>query len=421
MYIKRKNSCRLCGNPDCRDFLDLGAQYFQGSFIKKGLPAPPKLKVPNLLMKCSTDSDKFEDACGLVQTRYSVLPELLYDNYWYRSGVSDTMKKHLASIVKSSIELIKSPEKATVLDIASNDNTLLKNYPTQYVKIGIDPSNIAKEQNDASITVINDFFPSEKLSKYKSKFDIITSIACLYDIESPLNFASNVAELLSDDGVWIFEVAYWKTMMENLSYDSIVNEHIVHYTLESIEYLLDKSGLKLISCEKTDTNGGSIICKCSHQSSDILGAQKDAQNIKKLRIEEFDADLNNPDVIENFKGRVAAHAKGLYDLIRRIRQGNHTIHLYGASTKLNTLLGYCGIATDWTPYAAERSAEKYGATTINGVQIISEKESREMKPDYYLVGPYHFKDEILAREKEYLANGGKLIFPLPEVTVYGNN
>ena len=416
MNITHRQTCRICANPHLTEVIDLGNQYFQGSFIKEGVPPAPTRKTPNCIVRC--DTSKNENACGLIQTKHSIPPSILYSNYWYQSGISATMKNHLKSIVDNAIQLTKLSGGA-VLDIASNDNTLLRNYSDNFQKYGVDPSDIAGKQTDENITVINDLFPNKQLQddKYTNYFDIITSIACYYDVEDPRDFAINVRNLLKDNGVWIFEVAYWPLMLENLAYDSIVNEHIVHYHLAPLEIMLDKINLKVFNAQKTTTNGGSIMVHVCKKDCEIYDSVENSKNLSTIRLEEFNAALDEEGVYTEFKVKVAKQKEALLELIKDIKQQGKTIHLYGASTKLNTILNYCDIGPDMIPYAAERSPEKWGGSTISGIKLISEEESRAMKPDYYLVGPYHFKQEILEREQQTRESGIKFIFPLPSVEI----
>ena len=212
MHIKYRQSCRICGNPFLKEVIDLGEQFFQGSFMKDEIPNPPLRKTPNLVVRC--DTSKNENACGLIQTKHTIPPKILYVNYWYQSGISHTMRNHLKGIVDTALSITKLKQ-GKVLDIASNDNTLLRNYPNHFSKYGIDPSDIAKKQKDKDIVLINDLFPTNSLKE--EDFNIITSIACFYDIENPKSFSLEIKRILSKTGIWVFEVAYWPSMIKNLS------------------------------------------------------------------------------------------------------------------------------------------------------------------------------------------------------------
>lgn len=416
MNLKHRQTCRICGNPNLTSVIDLGMIHSQGAFLKKGQENLFGRKIPNLIVRC--DTSKSETACGLVQTKHSVPTDVLYSNYWYQSGISQTMKTHLSNIVSEALAITRKG-KGIVIDIASNDNTLLRNYSKKFKKIGIDPSDIASRQKDEDITVINEIFPTNKLDHILDgkKADIVTSIACYYDVEDPVLFAKEIKSVLKEEGVWIFEVAYLPLMIKNLAYDSIVCEHIVHYHLAPLEIMFKRLGLRIFKAVETTTNGGSVMCFVTHENNLAYDNADSKSKIFKLRLKEFEMALDEDSTYIEFGKEIAAHKEKLLTLLMEIKRENKTVHVYGASTKLNTILGYCGIGPELIEYAAERSPEKAGCSTLDGVKIISEKDSRDMKPDYYLVGPYHFKNEITEREKEFLKNGGKLIFPLPAIEI----
>ena len=416
MNLKHRQTCRICGNPNLTSVIDLGMIHSQGAFLKKGQENLFGRKIPNLIVRC--DTSKSETACGLVQTKHSVPTDVLYSNYWYQSGISQTMKTHLSNIVSEALAITRKG-KGIVIDIASNDNTLLRNYSKKFKKIGIDPSDIASRQKGEDITVINEIFPTNKLDHILDgkKADIVTSIACYYDVEDPVLFAKEIKSVLKEEGVWIFEVAYLPLMIKNLAYDSIVCEHIVHYHLAPLEIMFKRLGLRIFKAVETTTNGGSVMCFVTHENNLAYDNADSKSKIFKLRLKEFEMALDEDSTYIEFGKEIAAHKEKLLTLLMEIKRENKTVHVYGASTKLNTILGYCGIGPELIEYAAERSPEKAGCSTLDGVKIISEKDSRDMKPDYYLVGPYHFKNEITEREKEFLKNGGKLIFPLPAIEI----
>src|SRR5450432_2010018 len=159
MHLIRRGTCRVCQSSALTKVIDLGEQYLQGSFIKPGRQLPPMRKMPTSLVRCDPTRD--EKACGLLQMEYTVPPEVLYSVYWYRSGTNATMRNHLAGIADEAAKLLEKP-RARVLDIGCNDGTLLAAYPKDFVKLGVDPSDLAREV-PAGITVVRDLFPSDEL------------------------------------------------------------------------------------------------------------------------------------------------------------------------------------------------------------------------------------------------------------------
>ncbi len=416
MHLVHRHTCRICGSSQLTPVINLGKQYLQGSFFKPGKEEPPLRTIEMSLVRC--DPSKDENACGLLQMQHTVPPEILYSAYWYRSGTNQTMRDHLKSIANESVALCGKTN-ATVLDIGCNDGTLLQNYPTGYAKFGVDPSDVAQEVH-RDIKVIQDIFPSEELTKLvgKQKCDIITSIAMFYDLEDPVSFCREIKRILADQGLWVFEMSYMPQMLRMNSYDTICHEHLEYYSLAVLEYLLKKVGLRIFDAELNDINGGSIRCYATHIQNFSFKNEQSQQRIKQLRQQEFDMALDTDQPYKNFQDRINVHRDQLITLLKNLKKDNNSIHIYGASTKGNTILQWCGIDNRLVDYAAERNPDKFGALTLGtDIPIISEADSRAMKPDYYLVLPWHFQKEFLEREQNTLKSGTGMIFPLPEIQV----
>jgi SAM-dependent methyltransferase len=361
---------------------------------------------------------KDEKACGLLQMEYTVPPEVLYTAYWYRSGTNSTMRNHLRGITESVTSHIENLQ-ATVLDIGCNDGTLLGFYPDSFAKFGVDPSDVSQEVS-GDVTVVQDIFPSaELLSRLDGKTcDIITSIAMFYDLEDPVYFTKGIKKILSHDGVWVFEMSYMPTMLKMNSYDTICHEHIEYYSLAVIENILKQADMKIFNVSLNDINGGSLRCYATHSNGFKHKKSEFEQNIKAMRQEEFDLELDSDKPYKHFQDRINVHREELNSLLKKLKKGGKRIHIYGASTKGNTILQWCGIDHRIIEFAAERNPDKYGAMTLGtDIPIISEDESRAMNPDYYLVLPWHFKVEFLEREREMLEKGIGFIFPLPTIEI----
>jgi SAM-dependent methyltransferase len=426
MHAIRRQSCRACGSDALTEVINLGEQHLQGAFFKEGTPAPRR-KVPMALVRCNPLED--ERACGLLQAAYTVPPEMLYRTYWYKSGVNQTMRTHLQQLVFAARKFIArdgSAPPARVLDIGCNDGTLLNYYPENYDCWGVDPSNVAAkaaaEAENQHLHVVNDFFPSDAVDealrdgKPDNPFDIITAVAMFYDLEDPTTFASSVRAWLAPEGVFIFEMSYMPAMLAQNSYDTICHEHLEYYSLAAIESILHDVNLRVVHVEQNDTNGGSLRCYAMH-----AGAQRrpDA-SVLMMRATEFDLKLDSDDPYHNFQKRVEIHRADLLALLEKLKGERKRVHVYGASTKGNTLLQWCGITTRLVEAAADRNPDKWGALMPGSeIPIISELTSHEKRPDYYLVLPWHFRKEFIEREHRALHLGTKLIFPLPRIEIIG--
>ena len=416
MHLTHRNTCRVCGSSALTKVIDLGEQYLQGSFVKPGKELPPMRRIPCVLLRCDPTRD--EKACGLLQMAHSVPPKILYSAYWYRSGTNQTMRDHLKGIADEAAGMIEKKD-ARVLDIGCNDGTLLNSYPRDFGKFGIDPSDVAQEIK-GDIKVVQDTFPSEQLDQAArhAKFDIITSIAMFYDLEDPVSFVKSIKQSLAPDGVWIFEMSYMPTMLKMNSYDTICHEHLEYYSLAVIEEILERAGMKVVRVGMNDINGGSIRCYATHAENFRFSRKDYAHTLEALRQEEFDLELDTDKPYRNFQERINVHREELTMLLKKLRTEGKKIHIYGASTKGNTILQWCGIDRFIIDCAADRNPDKNGARTLGtDIPIISEEKSRAMKPDYYLVLPWHFKKEFLERERETIDRGVGMIFPLPTIEV----
>lgn len=417
LHLHEWTTCRVCGSRALTPAIDLGPQYLQGSFVKEGTPSPTQQKFPTTLVRC--DPSKDPRACGLLQMRCSVPSDVLYTNYWYHSGTNATMRNHLKGVAEEAMRFCTKRD-ARALDIGCNDCTLFQYYPDTFENFGVDPSNIPPEFARGA-TIVRDFFPSKKLEEalHGKTCDIITSIAMFYDLENPIEFAKRIRTLLSPEGIWIVEMSYMPRMLELNSYDTICHEHLEYYSLSVLEHIVRAAGMKIVHASLNESNGGSIRCVVTAVSNMALEHTASQQTLEELRRKEHAMHLDTDAPYREFQHRIEAIRDELHGLVARLKQEGKRVHLYGASTKGNTILQWCNIDHTLVDVAAERNPDKFGAKTLGtNIPIVSEAESRAMHPDYYLVLPWHFREEFLTREQEMLAHGVGFIFPLPTVEVY---
>ncbi|NCI48083.1 class I SAM-dependent methyltransferase [Sediminibacterium soli] len=408
MYTEIKK-CRISQSENLVTVLSLGEQYLTGVFPKKREESVTKGPVD--LVWCP-DS-------GLLQMKQSYsLDEMYGDNYGYRSGLNTSMVKHLQHKIRFLEKLVNLTDLDLVIDIGSNDATSLKAYSGNHRKVGIDPTgNKFRQFYKEGIDLIPDFFSASKFHAHfpNEKAKIITSIAMFYDLESPLDFVTDIEECLTDEGVWHFEQSYMPSMLRTNSYDTICHEHLEFYSFRVVKNMLEQCGMRVIDVQMNAINGGSFaVTACKEKAS----YKSNLPIINWLLRQESDMGLDTEKPYREFEERVFRHRKNLKELIEALVADGKKIFGYGASTKGNVLLQFCGFTSKEIPFIAEVNEEKFGAYTPGTlIPIISEEEAKAMKPDYFLVLPWHFKDNILSREKEYLENGGKFIFPLPEIEI----
>jgi hypothetical protein len=418
--LRTRTTCRVCGSSQLAPVLDLGEHSIAGAFPEPGGELPVQRSIPLELVRCDMTRD--QDACGLLQLRHTVPGQILYQSYWYRSGVNRTMTENLHGIAAAIEELSGLRPGDLVIDIGCNDGTLFDGYTARDLRfLGFDPSDVTRYAVAKGYGVVRDFFSARALKQRQpdQKAKAITSIAMFYDLEDPAAFVREVADSLAEDGVWAMELHYLPTMLRLNAFDVIVHEHLEYYSLAVIERLLADAGLAVNDASLNDMNGGSIRLFIGHAGRREPSLEA-TERLQELRVAEFEMALDSPTPYEQFGRDVERVRNELKELCERLAGEGKTIHIYGASTKGNTILQYAGLDRSLIPYAADRNPDKWGSETIRtAIPIISEDESRAMKPDYYLVLPWHFLDEFLEREGEYLEGGGRFIVPLPEVRVIG--
>lgn len=409
MY-KKIDACRVGGGKNLLSVLNLGHQALTGVFPKD---ATEQVTEGPLELVWCPDS-------GLLQLNHSYDADEMYgDNYGYRSGLNQSMVDHLTQKVSYLQRMVQPKADDTILDIGSNDCTTLKAYSIAGLKrIGIDPTGRKfASYYPEDVKLVPDFFSVDAYhSATSEKAKIITSIAMFYDLESPISFAQQIESVLADDGIWHFEQSYMPSMLRLNSYDTICHEHLEYYSLGVVKKILDAAGLKLIDVVMNNVNGGSFAVTAAKKSNSSIKVNNAV--IDWLLEQEDRMGLSTPRPYREFEERVFRHRDDLTRLIKALVADGKKVYGYGASTKGNVVLQFCGLTAAEIPAIAEVNEEKFGRVTPGThIPIISEKEARAAKPDYFLVLPWHFKEGILRREREFLANGGKFIFPFPEIEI----
>lgn len=409
--------CRICANANLVSVLLLGEQFLTGIFPRN---REQKLTCgPLELVKCHpTDG---AEACGLVQLRQSYKLEEMYgQDYGYRSSLNQSMAHHLRAKVESLQRLVALEPGDTVLDIGSNDGTTLSYFPREagLTLVGIDPtSEKFKQYYRPDILRVADFFSAAAFQRIcpGRQARIVTSIAMFYDLEAPLEFMREIAQILAPDGIWHFEQSYLPLMLSQNAYDTICHEHREYYALRQIQWMVERAGLKIIDVATNAVNGGSFAVTVARKDSPL----RENKAVVESLLREEDADgLHLLSRYAEFARCVFSHRDQLLALLAGIRKEGKRVLGYGASTKGNVILQFCAITAEALPSIAEVNLDKVGAFTPGTlIPIISEAEARALKPDYLLVLPWHFKQNLLEREAAFLQAGGKMIFPLPRIEV----
>lgn len=420
---KSIDQCRVCGSKKLLPILSLGDLYVSNFFKtpdhNQGIPAPLELVL------CNAN----DGGCSLLQLKHTVSNEDMYRNYWYRSGINKTMTDELNDIAAKSAAVAHLASGDYVIDIGANDGTLLRGYKNKNVKtIGFEPArNLEVFGKEGTTKIIVDFFNHQAWQQVagQAKAKIITAIGMFYDLDDPNTFVSDVVKCLDDEGIFIIQMMYLPFALEKNAFDGICHEHLEYYSLSSLEFLLKRHGLEVFDVEKREhINEGSVrvfIRKIEHGKGLNISSGAEMR-VQDLRLKEKTMGLNDRPVYDALVKRIENAKNEVVNLIKTEVAKGKKVHGYAASTKGNTTLQYYGLGSDLVEVIADRNPYKFGTFTAGTfIPVVSEEDSRKMKPDYYFVLAWHFLPEFIQRESEFLKNGGKFIVPMPEFRVVGAN
>jgi 2-polyprenyl-3-methyl-5-hydroxy-6-metoxy-1,4-benzoquinol methylase len=403
-------ACRICGGDNLTVFWEGGLMPIV-EFPLMG-QAPSKPKVPLTLAVC-------ED-CWLVQLRHTANPKYLYSEFWYRSGIQEAMQNQLRDIAMCADRESLLMMGDCVLDIGCNDGTLLGMYPSQgagLVTVGIDPAqNIVPVffEEHKRPKFVWDYF-SEKVALQASggkRYHIVTAIAMMYDLDDPVDFVSQVKNVLEPTGgIFIVQMNYLPTMLESNGVDNVCHEHVTYFSLTTLKTVFEKAGLDIYKVELNETNGGSLRVYACH-----FGSRKIHRSVRDLLRKETEQGLNTMRPYERFTTNVDQVVRWVNRLLERFEQGHKNVYAYGASTRGTTLLQLLNIKGKIIA-CAERNPDKFGRYMVGSeLPIVSEEKARQ-GADIFLILPWAFTDSFVKRESEWLSKGGKFIVPLPEPRV----
>ena len=411
-YLK---NCILCGNENLEKVVHINEQYISSTFVKSNENNDlTKIRTPLTLVLCSQNKKK--NNCGHLQLLEITKPDLLYKNYFYRSATNDTMKTDLKNVVDQTISIAKPDEGDVIVDIGSNDCTLLNFFGDKFKLIGFEPAkNIKYIDEGNNIKVFPNYFNSTEYNKHlKKKAAVITSCAMFYDLANPKLFVKDIENILDEEGIWCVQISYLPSMLQYNNFYDICHEHISYYSIDSFEYLLKQLNLKCFYAETNAVNGGSIrffVCKNTCNKYNKLEYLK---NLEQLKKKEKDYNLKDKSTFINFQKKITKIKNTTNTFVDKLIKSKETVLALGASTKGNILLQHFGLDKSKIPFISERNPEKVGLKCLGSdIELISEERARSMKPRAFIVLPWNFKEEIIKREKKYIDSGGQLMFPMP--------
>jgi len=397
--------CYICKKNDLTEILDLGNHPPPLILLSENeLKTKSEPLFPLKLFLC--------EVCGLVQLDDAVDPELLFRDYSYTSSASVSFKNHLHSFAKKIVEKYRLTKDDLVIDIASNDGTLLQGFLSHDVKVlGIEPSNVAKLAEEKGVTTVNDFFDekiaNEILQKY-GKAKIITATNVFAHIHKLDSLMNGIKVLLDDDGSFISENHYLKDLIEKLEYDTIYHEHLRYYGLSQLVTLFEKYDMEVYHVERIPTHGGSIrVFACQKNTHEITSS------VVSLLMEEKEMRLTSKQTLLDFAEKVHENKSELLYILKKLQSEGKKVVGISAPARSCTVLNFCNIDSSLLNYITESSSLKIGKFTPGThIPIKSDSFLNDEQPDYALLLSWHLKDSIVPKLRQ---NGfkGKFIIPLP--------
>lgn len=400
-----RTCCRICGSTKLDRFLSLGPSPLANNFLRLDQLNKKELHYPLDVYFCNK--------CYLVQLLDIVPPEVMFKDYAYITGASEPMELHFADLAKDVVNNFKVNKDSLVMDIGSNDGTLLQYFSKIGLRIlGIEPaSNIAQIARKRGITTINKFFSKDCAIKICKKYgfaDIILATNVFAHIDNLEDILYGIDYLLSKDGVFIIEVPYLINLLNNIEFDTIYHEHLSYFSIYPLVYLFRKFGMKIVDIKQIPIHGGSIRIFVKRSP------KKQSQNVSKFLLIEQNDEVDSLKTYTKFAKKVALVKERLVKLLKTLKNEKTRITGYGATAKGNTLLNYCKIGPDILDYISDTTPYKQERYTPGmHIPIFPEEKFHREPPNFVLLLAWNYADEILQKEQKYRQKGGKFILPFP--------
>jgi len=404
-------SCRICKNKKLKTILDLGEMPLANAFLDEDQLGREEFFYPLRVVWC--------ESCGLLQIDEIVPPEILFRNYVYVSGTSEALRKHFEGLATEVVNNFNLNSESLVVDIGSNDGTLLKEFRKFGVQvIGVEPAiNIAKIAEENGIKTINYFFSEDtakEIVKENGKADAVTATNVVAHTNDLDDLLKGIAHLLKDDGVFVIEVPYLVDLLDKVEFDTIYHEHLSYFALRPLKMLFEAHDLKIIHVERVTIHGGTIRVFLSKKKS----SYKINESVSQLISLEMDKGLHEVTAYRKFAERVEKLKADLVSLLQKLKSENKKVIGYGAAAKGNTLLNYYRIGPDLMVFIADLSHMKQNKFTPGThIPVYSPERIYDAEPDYMVILAWNFSDEIMEQQAEFKEIGGKFIVPVPEVKI----
>jgi len=407
-----RRGCLSCGTALRHTFVDLGMSPLCESYLSTEQLNQMEPFYPLHVWVC--------ERCFLVQLEEFVSPEAIFTEYAYFSSYADSWVEHMRRYADAITDRLSLGKDSFVVEVASNDGYLLQHFVKKGIPVlGIEPAaNVAKVAVEKGVPTLVKFFgarTAEELVSERGRADLICGANVLAQVPDPNDFVRGLKILLQPQGVVTIEFPHLMRLMAENQFDTIYHEHFSYFSFLSAETLFAAQGLTLFDVEELPTHGGSLRVYARHAED---GSRPLSERARRLRQREVEAGLLRLETYAGFEEQVKETKRKLLEFLIGARRAGKRVAGYGAPGKGNTLLNYCGIRTDFIDFTVDRSPYKQGKFLPGTrIPIFAPDRLREVKPDYVLILPWNFKDEIVQQMADVRSWGGKFVVPIPAARV----
>ncbi|MBI2834361.1 MAG: class I SAM-dependent methyltransferase [Acidobacteria bacterium] len=405
MSHRKRDTCRLCGDRRLKLVIELGPMPLANAFLRSPDDFASEPRFPLGLSVC--------ESCALVQLVDVIEPEVLFRDYIYVTGISDTISRHNLTYAAALVERLHLGPSDLVIEVASNDGSLLQAFARHGVRtLGIEPArNIAALARQAGIETIDRFFDATLARDVRDDRGPARAVLAnnvLAHVDDPVDFLRGCRELVAEDGLIAIEVPSLGDLLDRLEYDTIYHEHLCYFSVTTLARLCDRAELRIASVRHVPVHGGSLRLYVSRSAG-----PRDPDLEREVR-DEHEAGLSEWARYEAFGRDVHANRAAIRSLLTKLREEGKTLAAYGAPAKSTTLLNFCGIGPDGLPYTVDKNPMKVGRYTPGThLPILPVSTLAERRPDYTMILVWNLADEIVRQEQAYLDGRGRFLVPLP--------
>jgi len=407
----KRTTCRVCGSDRLYLFLSLGPQPLANAFLSDTNRFGSESRYPLDVYFC--------ESCSLVQLLDVIDPEVLFREYIYVTGTSETIAAHNVSYARAVVDLLRLGESDLVVEIASNDGSLLQQFRACGVKtLGIEPArNLAEIARAKGIATIDRFFESEVGKCVRGSHGPARAVIAnnvLAHVDETRDFLCGARELIADDGLVIMEVPYLRDLVNRLEYDTIYHEHLCYFSATTLARLCEAADLSLVRVDYVPVHGGSLRMYAGRREYH----PSHTPAVMELLEQERREGLTSRERYVKFAGEVAENRRAILNLLENLSAKRKVIAGYGAPAKGNTLLNYCGIKNDLIEYVVDANPHKQNKwLPASHIPVVQESHLKEHHPDYVIILPWNLKGEITEQLSYIREWGGKFVIPIPELEV----